>query len=85
MLNLFGNPSQQQQIIYLLRTAGIADIALQGYQAYQNGQLNEFVNRQYQNNFMFRLFYDGSKDKSLREILQGFGINLDNNADSVVK
>lgn len=84
MLNLLGNQSQQQ-INNLMQTMGIADIALQGYQAYQAGKMGEFVQQQYDNNFMFRLFYDGSKDKPLKEILQGFGINIDDNAKSVIK
>lgn len=84
MLNLFGNQNQQQ-INNLMQTMGIADIALQGYQAYQAGKLSEFIQQQYNNNFMFRMFYDGSKDKPLQDILKGFGINIDSNANSVIK
>ena len=83
MQALFG--AQNQQLNNIMQTMGIADIAFQGYQAYQSGKMPEFFQDLYDKNFVFRLFYDGSKDKTLREIMSGFGINLDGSANSVVK
>lgn len=73
---LQNNPQAANNIGAMLNTAGLADIALQGYQAWQSGQIGEFAQQMYDTNIKFRIFYDRNKDKSLSEILSSMGVNL---------
>lgn len=82
MQNLLGlmfqnNPKAMNNIGSMLNTAGLADIALQGYQAWQSGQIGKFAQQQYDTNIKFRIFYDRNKDKTLQEIFAGLGVTLE--------
>lgn len=63
-------------IMAMAQGAGLIDIAIQGYQAYQSGRLPEFVSYQYENNITFRKFYDKNKGKTFEEFFKENNINL---------
>lgn len=63
-------------LVSIARSAGLIDIAIQGYQAYQNGKLPEFVSYQYNKNITFRKFYDKYKGKTLQEFFNQNNIYL---------
>ena len=63
-------------IMNAVQNAGLIDIALQAYQAYQAGALPDFVVYQYDNNIHFRKFYDKHKSETLQEFFAQNNINL---------
>lgn len=64
-------------LLFAAQGAGLIDVAMQGYQAYQSGKLPEFVAYQYDNNITFRKFYDKHKNQTLKEFFGENGINLE--------
>lgn len=78
ILNLLLGPNNPAaaNLMLLAQRAGLADLAMQAYGAYQSGKLPEFVAYQYEHNLAFRKFYDAHKDKTLREFLENHDINL---------
>lgn len=60
----------------LAQNAGLVDLVMQGYQAYKNGKLPDFLQYQYDNNIQFRKFYDKNKGKSFEEFLKEKNIHL---------
>lgn len=75
---LFGQNNQAaNNIMMMAQSAGLIDLAAQGYQAYRSGRLPDFVSYQYANNPAFRAFYDKHKGQTLAEFFEGHNINLD--------
>lgn len=75
---LFGqNNPAANNIMMMAQSAGLIDLAAQGYQAYRSGRLPDFVAYQYDHNPAFRDFYARHKDQTLDEFLSGHNINLD--------
>lgn len=64
-------------IMAMAQSAGLIDLAIQGYQAYKAGRLPEFVSYQYENNIAFRKFYDRHKDETFKEFLKSNAIDLE--------
>lgn len=79
MLNmLFGqNNPAMSNLLGMAQSAGLIDIAMQGYRAYQEGKLPEFMQYQYDNNIHFRKFYDKNKNKTFSEFFSEKNINLE--------
>lgn len=78
LLNLLlgqNNPAAAN-LLGMAQSAGLIDIAMQGYQAYKSGKLPEFVAYQYDNNITFRKFYDKHKNQTLEEFFKENNINL---------
>lgn len=73
--NLQSSP-QINSILGLAQSAGLLDIAIQGFNAYKNGKLDVFVGYHYQNTPAFKKFFDENKDKTFAEFLEEKGINL---------
>lgn len=75
---LFGkNNPAMNNLLGMAQGAGLIDIAMQGYKAYQAGKLPEFLQNQYDNNIHFRKFYDKNKNKTLSEFFSEKNINLE--------
>lgn len=64
-------------LLGMAQNAGLIDIAMQGYRAYQEGKLPEFMQYQYDNNIHFRKFYDKNKNKTFSEFFSEKNINLE--------
>lgn len=64
-------------IMAMAQSAGLIDLAIQGYQAYKSGRLPEFVSYQYENNIAFRKFYDKHKNETFKEFLKSNAIDLE--------
>ena len=64
-------------IMAMAQSAGLVDLAIQGYQAYKSGRLPEFVSYQYENNIAFRKFYDKHKNETFKEFLKSNAIDLE--------
>lgn len=64
-------------LVAMAQSAGMIDLAVQGYKAYKAGQLPEFVAYQYNNNIAFRKFYDKHKDETLKEFFKSNAIDLE--------
>ena len=62
----------------IIQNASLIEIAAQGYQAYQRGEISEFINSQYKNNRVFQDFYNKNKNKTLKEFLEEKNIVLYN-------
>lgn len=79
LLNLLigQNTPMMANIMGMAKSAGLLDLAMQGYGAYQSGKIPEFAQYQYDNNIAFRKFYDRNKGKTLEEILSENGIHLE--------
>lgn len=73
---LLGNNPAATNLMALAQNAGLVDVAMQGYNAYQSGKLPDFVAYQYENNIKFRKFYDKHKDQTFAEFLAENGITL---------
>ena len=61
----------------MAQSAGLVDLAIQGYQAYKSGRLSELVSYQYEHNIAFRKFYDKHKDETFKEFLKSNAIDLE--------
>ena len=79
LLNLLigQNTPMMANLMGMAKGAGLIDLAMQGYGAYQNGKIPEFMQYQYDNNIAFRKFYDKNREKTLEEILRENGIHLE--------
>lgn len=70
-----GNPATVN-LMSMAQSAGLIDLAMQGYNAYKMGKLPEFVAYQYENNLSFRKFYDKYKGQTLEEFFTDNGIKI---------
>lgn len=79
LLSLFLGQNNQAvgNLMAVAQSAGLIDIAMQGYQAYKLGKLPEFVSWQYENNIAFRKFYDTHKKQTLEEFMKEKNIIID--------
>lgn len=68
-----------------LQTAGMLNIAMQAVSAYKSGKLDEFAQQLYQTNPQFRQYADQNKGKTLGQIAQENGVNLDQIAGQFTK
>lgn len=66
-----------QSITSALQAAGMMNTALQAWNAYKSGRLDEFAQQLYQTNPKFRAYADQNKGKTLGQIAQENGVNLD--------
>lgn len=60
-----------------LQAAGLMNIAVQAFQAYRSGKLDEFAQKLYSQNPEFRKFADANKGKTLGQMAQENGVDLD--------
>lgn len=60
-----------------LQAAGMMNLAIQAYQAYRSGHLDEFAQDLYQKNPDFRKFADANRGKTLGQMAKENGVDLD--------
>ena len=80
-----GASTVPQGIARALQAAGKLNIAMQAWNAYKSGKLDEFAQQLYQTNPQFRAYADQNKGKTLGQIAQENGVNLDQIAGQFTK
>lgn len=80
VVNTPKNAAMIQRIVSSLQKAGTYGIALQALNAFKSGRLEEYAQQLYQSNAQFRKYADENKGKTLSEIAEGYGINLNQNS-----
>lgn len=76
MMGGMGGPFPQK-IASALQAAGMMNLAMQALAAYKSGRLDEFAQQLYQTNPQFRQYADQNKGKTLGQIAQENGVNLE--------
>lgn len=64
------------KIASALQAAGLMNIAMQAWNAYKSGHLDEFAQKLYETNPQFRAYADQNKGKTLGQIAQENGVDI---------
>lgn len=77
MAGSMGNKSPfPPKVVNALRAAGTLNIAMQAWNAYKSGKLDEYAQKLYQTNPQFRAYADQNKGKTLGQIAQENGVDI---------